>query len=374
LIGSGLMVKSLVRLLAVDPGFTADNLLTFRLSLPEAPYPNNARTIAFYDQLMHRMEALPGVSGAARVGVAPLIGGNTIRYAVDGQPAPRAGEEPEANIRDVSANYFDVMGVPLIKGRRFGERDTESAPGVLIINQTLAHRAFGDGDPIGKRLGFASLSEQTFEIVGLVRDEKVTGLDTRTTPVIYYPYTQDPDRTTSLMVRTTIDPNAVLGSIKDEVRALDPTLPLYGVQTMKELIANSPATFLRRYPTTLIGIFAGVALMLAAIGIYGVTSFSVSRRTHELGVRIALGAGRGDILGLVVRQGMAPVGIGLAVGLAGAFGLTRLLSSMLFEVSPTDIFVFGSVTAVLALIALIGCLLPGRRATRVDPMTALRYE
>jgi putative ABC transport system permease protein len=143
---------------------------------------------------------------------------------------------------------------------------------------------------------------------------------------------------------------------------------------MRELIANSPATFLRRYPTTLIGIFAGVALMLAAIGIYGVTSFSVSRRTHELGVRIALGAGRGDILGLVVRQGMAPVGIGLAVGLAGAFGLTRLLSSMLFEVSPTDIFVFGSVTAVLALIALIGCLLPGRRATRVDPMTALRYE
>jgi putative ABC transport system permease protein len=376
LIGAGLMTKSLMRLLTVDPGFKTENLFMMAVVLPAAKYAEGGKVAAFHQQLIARMEALPGVQGAATVGTLPLVGGNTTRFFVEGEPLPPPDQLIEANIRDVSAGYFRTMGIPLISGRPFNDRDNATAPRAVIVNQTLARRVFpnaSNSEVVGRRVIFSGSDRTPNEIVGVVGDEKVNGLDARTTPVVYYPFLQAPSPFTNLIVRA---PNAstLAAAIRKEGLALEPGLTFFGGWTMERLMENLPATFARRYPTYLIGIFAVIALALAAIGIYGVISYSVSQRTREIGVRMALGARRRDVLTLVLKQGMTLTVTGVAIGLVVAFGLTRLMSNLLFSVDASDPTTFAAIVGVLLAVALVACYLPARKAAKVDPMIALRSE
>jgi putative ABC transport system permease protein len=375
LVGAGLMMKSLTRLLKVDPGFNPHNLLTFGISLP-ARYDNDQKIAAFHQELLTRLEAMPGIAGAGTVGVLPLIGGNTTRFYPAGKPKPAPGQEIEANLRDVSTGYFRVVGVPLTVGRYFTERDDAKAPGVIIVNQTLAHLVFPQQNAVGQRLIFPGYETQPFEIVGVVGDERVNGLDARITPVVYYPYLQDSPLgpASTLVVRTKGDPVSFSNAIRSECRALEPGITIFEVRTMEQIIANTPATFMRRYPALLIGLFAVLALLLASVGIYGVISYTVSQQTHEIGVRIALGAQRRDVLRLVLSHGMLLALIGVGGGLVAALALTRLLQGLLFGVTATDPATFAGVAVLLLTVALLACYLPARRATKVDPLVALRYE
>jgi putative ABC transport system permease protein len=376
LVGAGLMMKSLMRLLEVDPGFDPKNVLTFSVSLPAAKYDQNEEVYAFHHQLISRLESLPGVKGAGTVTVIPLIGGNTTRFYDAAQPRPAPGGETEANLREVSDNYFRVLGVPLIAGRHFTERDNADAPGVLIVNQTLAKRVFPNGDAVGQRLIFSGDDSTPNQIVGVVGNEKVNGLAEQTTPVVYYPFLQDttPALTKNLVVRTAGDPAALVSAIRNECRELEPGLTVAQVMTMEQIIANSPSTFMRRYPALLIGVFAAVALLLAAIGIYGVMSYSVSQQTREIGVRLALGARKLDVLRLVIGRGMLLALAGVGVGVVAAFGLTRLMTGLLFGVEASDPATFGLIALLLVMVALLACYVPARRASKIDPLTALRHE
>jgi putative ABC transport system permease protein len=373
LIGAGLMTKSLMRLLAVDPGFRTENLFMIVVVLPASKYADDGKVAAFHRQLVARMEALPGAQGVATVGSLPLVGGNTTRFTVEGEPVPPPDQRIEANIRDVSAGYFHTMGIPLINGRPFDERDKVGAPRVAIVNQTLARRVFSNGEAVGRRIIFSGDDRSPTEIVGVVGDEKVNGLDTRTTPVVYYPFLQGPSPFTNLIVRA---PNApgLAAAIRQEGLALEPGLTFFGGWTMERLMENLPATFARRYPAYLIGIFAVIALALAAVGIYGVISYSFSQRTREIGVRMALGARRGDVLKLALKEGMTLAAAGAAIGLTAALALTRLMSDLLFGVSATDPVTFATIVALLLAVALVACYLPARKAAKVDPMIALRRE
>ncbi|HEX6624897.1 MAG TPA: ABC transporter permease [Pyrinomonadaceae bacterium] len=374
LVGAGLVLKSLSRLLEVRPGFNPDNVLTMRVPLPPDKYPEDGHLVSFHGQLLGRLETLPGVKGVATVSVIPLTGGNTSRFIAEGRPAPPPGSELNANIRDITPNYFEVMDVPLLRGRPFSEQDKADSPAVVIVNQTFADRLFPGEDAVGKRLLLPSVQRPPIEIVGVVADEKVTALDAATTPVVYGPFQQDPDRTLSVVVRTSADPGGVFGAVRGEIRSLDPNLPVYDIRTMQQVIDRSPSIFLRRYPAFLISTFAAVALVLAVIGIYGVISYTVTQRTHEIGLRMALGAQSGDVLRMVLWQGLKLILLGLAAGLAAAFALTRLMSNLLFGVSATDPLTFTGISLLLTAVAALACYLPARRATKVDPMVALRYE
>jgi putative ABC transport system permease protein len=373
LVGAGLMTKSLLRLMAVDPGFRTENLFMIGVILPAAKYTEDSKVATFHQQLLARMESLPGAQGAATVGVLPLVGGNTTRFIVEGEPIPPPGQQTEANLRDVSVGYFSTMGIPLINGRHFSERDNAGAPGIVIVNQTLARRVFPNGNAVGRRLIFTGDDRTPIEIVGVVGDEKVNGLDARTTAVVYYPFLQAPNRFTNLIVRAP-DAAGLAAAIRKEGLLLEPELTFVGGMTIERLMENLPATFARRYPAYLIGIFAVIALTLAAIGIYGVISYSVGQRTREIGLRMALGAHRRDLLKLVLKQGMTLAATGVAIGLAAAFGLTRLMTGLLFGVDATDPGTFAGIAALLLMVALLSCYIPARRATRVDPMIALRCE
>jgi putative ABC transport system permease protein len=376
LVGAGLLMKSLVRMLHVDPGFNTENLLTMRLTLPPERYADDAEAARFYDELTRRVGQLPGVRGAAEVSNLPLAGeGGTGTPQVVGRPAPE-GDWGESHLRTISANYFDVLGIPLLKGRAFDERDRADAPGgVVIVNRTFAERLFPGQDPLSQRLTFKFTADRPpFVIVGVVGDEKVTNLDARTTPVIYFPVLQDPNPSMGLMVRTSNDPESLASAVRGEVRALDAEVPVFAAKTMEQVISDSRATFMRRYPAYLIGVFACVALLLALVGIYGVISYAVTQRTHEIAIRVALGAQGRDVLRLVLGHGLLLALAGVACGVVGALALTRLMSGLLFGVSAADPVVYGAVALLLLLVALAACLVPARRATRVDPMVALRYE
>ncbi|HKC63796.1 MAG TPA: ABC transporter permease [Pyrinomonadaceae bacterium] len=377
LVGAGLLMKSLLRMLSVDPGFRTENLLTMRLTLPAANYSDDSKLTAFHQELLPKIETLPGVSGVATVSNLPLSdnSGGTGTPRIVGRPFTPNNDWGESRLRTVSVDYFNVMGIPLVQGRFFTERDKPETPQVVIVNQTFVNRLFPNEAAIGQHLTFIFTANQPpFEIVGVVGDEKVTSLDERNTPVIYFPYLQSPESNMSLVVRTTANPESLATAVRGEVQAMDKEIPIYSVMTMERLISNTPATFMRRYPAYLIGIFACVALLLAVVGIYGVISYSVSQRTHEMAIRMALGAGRGDVLKMILKQGMLLAVAGVFLGLAGALALTRLLSSLLFNVSASDPAIYVSVAALLIFIALLACYLPARRATKVDPMVALRYE
>lgn len=374
LVGAGLMMKSLLRLLESNIGFNPENVLTMTVALPAAKYSEASRQVSYYDELHERVLGLPGVSGAGTVNILPLQGGNTTRVHVEGDPVPPPGQELEANIRTIDETYFQTLGVPIIAGRAFDQRDKPNDPQVVIIGKSLADRVFAGRDPIGRRLIYAGIQAPPIQIVGVVGDVKIGGLDDAIRPVIYYPFRQNAGTGTNLVVRTNGDPTALAAAIRNEIRTLEPDVAIFNVRAMQELISTSPAAFMRRFPALLISIFAGVALLLASIGIYGVVSYSVSQQTHYIGVRMALGAQASDIMKMVLKQGLTLALAGMAFGVVAALGLTRLLRSLLYEVQTNDAATFALVLGTLFVVALLACYIPARRATKVDPLVALRYE
>jgi predicted permease len=374
LIGAGLMMKSLLRLLQANLGFNPRNVLTMTVALPPAKYTEAPRQMSFHAQLKERVGSLPRVSGVGTVNILPLQGGNTSRVNVEGDPIPPAGQEIEANIRTVDESYFQTLGVPIIAGRAFDQRDKPNDPPVVIIGKSLADRVFAGRDPVGRRLVYAGIQAPPIMIVGVVGDVKIGGLDDAIRPVLYYPFSQNAALSTNLVVRTDGDPTSLAAAIRHEIRTLEPDAAIFNVRGMEELISASPAAFLRRFPALLISIFAGVALLLASIGIYGVVSYSVSQQIHQIGVRMALGAQTSDILKMVLKQGLTLALGGMMLGVVAAIGLTRLLRSLLFQVQTTDATTFASVLGTLFVVALVACYIPARRATKVDAIVALRYQ
>jgi putative ABC transport system permease protein len=378
LIGAGLMIKSFWRLMQVDPGFNPENALTAVVSLPVAKYAETERQIAFFQQAVERVGNLPGVEAAGVTTDIPLFGGSSTGFDVGGRPPYPPGQRPMVEFRSVSPGYFRAMGIPLLRGRAFTEQDRADAPGVVIVNETLARRYFPGEDPVGKRLGLSAPTDWR-EIVGVARDARNFGLDEEVRPEAYMPYTQSTPGYLSgsvsamiLVARTASDPQGLGASVKREVQALDSAQPVYNVKTMEQYMADSTAR--RRFNMLLLAIFAGVALVLAVVGLYGVMSYTVLQRTHEIGIRMALGARRGDVLRMIVGQGLILALVGAALGLAAAFALTRVIRGMLYGVGSTDPATFIAVTALLLIVSLLSCLIPARRATKVDPLIALRYE
>ncbi|HEY5404244.1 MAG TPA: ABC transporter permease [Pyrinomonadaceae bacterium] len=374
LIGAGLMMKSLFRLLQTNVGFKTENLLTMTIVLPATKYTEDSQCIAFNDQLKERVQALPGVSGTGTVNILPLNGGNTTRFIVEGDPVPPPGQEVEANIRTVNDTYFQTLGVPLLAGRMFDESDKTDGQDVVIIGKSVADKVFPGRDPVGRKIKYTALDSEALLIVGVVGDVKITGLDQAIKPVLYYPFRQSASIFANLVVRTKGDPTVLANAVRSEVRNIEPGAAILNVNSMDEMISQTPASFMRRFPALLISIFAAVALLLASIGIYGVVSYSVSQQTHFIGIRMALGASPADILKMVMKQGIVLALLGVGIGVTAAFGLMRLLRDLLFEVKTTDVSTFVFVSAVLFVVALLACFLPARRATKVDPLVALRYE
>jgi putative ABC transport system permease protein len=376
LVGAGLLIKTFWNLRSVEPGFNPDHLITMRVELPEGHYQEVASQTRFRTQTLAGINSLPGVQ-AAMISELPLSGDSLDHdFLIDGWPAIAPGDEPSLETRSVIGDYFKVMGIPLKAGRDFGPQDfSDNAPLIGITNDAMVRQYFKNEDPIGKRVRWARDQEiHWITIVGVVGDVKHFGLDLPEQPALYSPYTQIQPwkRWMTFVARTQSDPGAMSLQIKKEIWKVDSQLPVTRVETMSEVSAESFAA--RRFYMTLLSIFAGLALVLAAIGIYGVMSYAVTQRTQEIGIRMALGANNRDVLQLIIRNGMLLVLIGVALGLAGAFALTRLMSSLLFDVVPTDGLTFGVVSLVLITAALVACYVPARRATKVDPLVALRYE
>ncbi len=374
LVGAGLLIKSFLRLTHVDPGFAPTNVLTMQLSLTRMKYPEPQQTAAFFQELISRIEALPGVEAAGTVTELPLSGqDNDTFFTIEGKPPVAFGSlENDANIRIISPDYFRAIGIPLLKGRSFTERDSEKAPNTIIVSDSFARRFLPNEDPIGKRLTIDFGKPWTGEIAGVVGSIRHSSLAQEPFGEMYVNHAQTPAPMTNLVVRAAGDPTKLTAAIRNEVQSLDKDLPIYNVKTMEQRISESAAQ--PRFRTLLLGLFACVALLLASVGIYGVISYSVTQRTHEIGIRLALGAQARDVLRLVVRQGMVLALIGIVIGLIGAFAVTRVMASLLYGVSATDPVTFVGVSVLLAGVALVACLVPARRATKVDPMIALRHE
>jgi putative ABC transport system permease protein len=376
LIAAGLLIKSLWRLQNVNSGLQPDNMLTFNVGLPETRYEADQQG-KFFSELKTRLESSPGVQSASSVLPLPLSDDRfSISFQIKGREvAPK--DEPSADIFFTGVDYFRTMGIPIIKGRDFDQRDQHGSPPVVIITEEFARQYFPNEDPIGRQMhpGISTFDDEdsTFrEIVGVVGDIRNRGLDTEPKPAYYVPQTQIPFSQMTMVVKTTNDPHSLVSGMTKEVAAMDADLPLYGVKTMREYLSSSVAT--PRFSTTLLSVFAGVALVLTMVGLYGVMSYSVVQRTNEIGIRLALGAQSRDVLWMIVKQGSLLILLGLGIGLLGAYALTRLMASLLFGVTAKDPFTFAVVAVVLGLVALLACYIPAWRATKVDPLQALRYE
>ena len=377
LVGAGLLIRSFVRLLDVNPGFDPSHTLTLRVSLPRARYSDSAQQAQFFERFFHEVDALPGVNAAGAVSWLPLTGlGSATSMEIVGKPTPPQGHEPVTDVRVMTHRYLEAMGVPLLQGRLFIEGDAADTNGRIVINETMAKKIWPGEDPIGKRvrINWGTPSRED-EVIGVVGDVKHYGLDTPASavrPMIYWPYARSPYTTMTVAVRATGDPTTLITGVGGVLRRIDPDLPIAGVRTMAEVVSTSVAE--RRLTMLLLTIFAGAALVLAAVGIYGVIAHSVTQRTQEIGIRMALGAQRADVLRMIVRQALVMVSVGIAAGAVGALLLTRLMSGLLFDVRPADPVTFGVVSAALAAVAVVASGLPGLRATRVDPVIALRAE
>jgi predicted permease len=376
LVGAGLLTKSLRKLVNVDPGFNTTHLLTFTTSLPRDRYPDGARQSELARSLRSRLEAVPGVKSAAAISDLPLTNaGGSSNFVLEGHRGATGGDLWEANTRDVSPNYLSTMGIPLRVGRYFDERDDAKASHVAIINQTLADQLFPGGDPIGKRIDFTYTSKpDIWQIVGVVADENLADLDQKPSPVIYESLEQSPDSRLGVVLRTTSDPAAVAGSVRRAMHDLDTQLPVTALVTMDDIIADSPAVMIRKYPAYLIGAFAMLALILAVLGIYGLLAYVVAQRTREVGIRLALGAQRNDVLVPVIVDGVRLTLIGCVIGCLGAVFVGRAMAALLFQVKAMDVGVFVSVATLLLVVALLASYIPARRAAAIEPMQALRTE
>jgi putative ABC transport system permease protein len=377
LVGAGLLINSFLRLRAVEPGFKPGNLLTMSLVLPQQKYPDSARRAAFYDELIRRVEAVPGVKSAAIVNWIPLIRqGDSTSITIEGRPPAEPGKENMMVTRVVNPHYFQTMGVQLARGRAFdGSQDRADSPGAVIVSETAARRYWPGEEALGKRIavGRVESPDDWLTVVGVVNDVKQFQLDAEPRPQMYLSYTQAGFFAPRyLIVSTSVEPLSMASAVRGTVWSIDRDQPVSHVRTMEDVLSESIAR--QRFSMLLLGIFAGVALLLAAVGLYGVMSYTVAQRTREIGLRMALGAQRGDVLRLVVGQGLKLVLVGVALGLVAASMLTRLMSSLLFGVSPTDPATLAIISLVLVFVALLASYVPARRATKVDPLIALRYE
>jgi putative ABC transport system permease protein len=374
LVSAGLLLKSFSRMQEVQTGFRPDHLLTLNLALPKTQYPTDGEQIAFFDRALARVAAVPGVRAVGATSVLPFGGSwSTAGFDIEGYVVPPNQPGPWGDMRVVSPGFFQALEVPLLKGRGFTDQDGPDAVKVAVVDEEMVRRYWPHGDPLGKRIKRGSKSKPYFvTIVGVVGHTKHEGLDAESRVQLYFPYRQVARPFLTLALRTGTEPRSALPGVRAALQEIDPALPIFGVHTMTELVDSS--TQQRRFSTLLLGLFAGMALLLASLGIYGVMSYSVAQRTHELGVRMALGAAKGGVLGLVLRQGMTLAAVGLAGGLGAAFVCTRFLQSQLFAVRATDPETFVLVTAILASVALAANLLPALRATRVDPAVALHAE
>jgi putative ABC transport system permease protein len=374
LVGAGLLIRSLQRLTAVDPGFDASQLLTVAVDLPAATYPDDPRRSAFYTELLRRARAMPGVQSAAMIDFLPLAGpGSATSFTVVGRPAPAPGQVPVADIRVVDPQYFQTMRIPLRGGRIPDERDRVSAPPVVVINETMARSLWPGEDPVGRRVKVNMWDpDAETEVIGVVGDVRQDRLDGDRRAMIYYPAAQAPTISMNLVLRTAGPPLDLAATMRAAVREIDSDQPVGQVTTMQSIVRLSIAD--RRFPMFLLSLFAGLAVTLAAVGIYGVLSYSVGLRSQEIGVRMALGARVTDILGMVLKQGGILVAVGGAVGLGSALALSRVLRGLLFGITPADPGTYLAVCLVLALVALGAMALPARRAAAVDPMRALKSE
>ena len=370
LIGAGLLIRSLIQLQNQNPGFDTHNVLTMRVDLSRQKYSTPEKVSNFFTQLESRVAGLPGVENVGFVSELPLSGQpNDMPFTVDGRPPVAINDAFGADWRRVNQKYFSALRIPLLRGRNFSEQEVQQNAKVVVVSELLASRVFPNEEPLGKRL-IMTMGKEPWEIIGIVGDVRHRALGSQPYAAMYVPTYQIGG--TNLVIRTQGDPANLAAAVRKEVQAIDPDQPVAAVRTMDQWIVRSVAE--SRYRTGLLGLFAGLALVLASTGIYGVMSYSVTQRTHEIGVRMALGAGRFDVLRLVVRQGMTLVLVGVALGLLGAIALTRVMSTLLFGVTAKDPVTFVAVAALLTLVAFVACYIPAWRATKVDPLVALRYE
>ena len=374
LVGTGLMIRSMYRVLEADPGFASAHVFTARFGMPEAKYKEDVQRRLFVQQLVEKTKSVPGVEIA---GVRnPLLGGSQEGFAIEGRPIPPMDKIPSVDFARITPDALRAMGVRLLRGRFFTEHDNETSQRVCIIDQNMAQEYWPNDDPVGKRiiteLPKPGESPKWISVVGVVSHVKNYGVDQPSRVETYVPYAQNPSDGAVIVLRSSADPATLSAGVRDVLKAMDPNVPIYNVRTLEEIVGETVAP--RQFSVILLSAFAGLALTLAAIGIYGVMSYAVSQRTQEFGIRAALGARRGDVLRLVLSSGMSLLVLGIGFGLAGAFYLSHFLQSMLFQVPPTDVWTYVSIMVLLSSVALLACYLPARRATRVDPLVALRYD
>jgi putative ABC transport system permease protein len=372
LVGATLLLRSFARLVNVDPGFKADSVLSFRVALPNSRYPEEHQRIAFFDTLIERIEALPDVVAAGSIQTMPLRGDYLLSFTIKGRPTPKPNEEPSANHRAITPHYFNAMGIPLVRGRMFTAEDRQKSPMVAIVDQSFVDRHFRDEDPIGQHIDIGNGSDGFYEIVGVVGGIRQASLELNPTPTMYVPYSQDVFSTMTMLVRTKGDPSQLVASARQTVRGVDNTLPAFAMTPLAAVVSESVAQ--RRFSMLLLVSFAAIALILAAVGLYGVVAYAVSQRTQEIGLRMAIGAQRGDVLRLIVGGGMKLALVGVVIGIAGALAAANVVSTMLFEVTPFDPASYSGTATVLLAVAALACYVPARRAMRVDPIVALRQE
>jgi putative ABC transport system permease protein len=376
LAGAGLLFRSFLRLQSVSTGFVSEQVLTARLTPSGTNFTNQADFDKFYSKVLEKLSSVPGVQDAGLINTLPLDKGPTTGFRVDGRPVTTRDKWPMVNYRAVTPDYFRAMGIPVLQGRTYTQRDDTNAPNVMIVNQQTVREIFPDENPIGKRITFGSVDQNRqpiwFEIVGVVANVRSLELREESTPEIYFSALQDYWPAMSLVVRSNVEPASLAGSVRQVVSEVDKSVPVSQVKTMDRVVSESITQ--PRFNLFLLVLFSTVAMLLSAAGIYGVTAYTVSQRTHELGIRLALGAQVSDVLKMILGQGMAVIGVGLMLGLVAAFGLMRLLRSLLFGVGENDPLTFVAITLVLLIVALIACYIPARRATKVDPLEALRVE
>jgi putative ABC transport system permease protein len=374
LIGAGLLSQTFVRLTTLQPGFNPDNLLTVQVYPPLAKYPERSQVAALYQQITQELRSIPGVVSVGATSSSSQFGGyEPIEFLAEGQAAPSSGQFPQARFFDVGEHYFHTMEVPVRQGREFADHDNANAPLVAIINETFARLHFPNENPLGKRLTLVRYRPpQTLEVVGVVGDMRRFGLGARVEPEIYWPYLQQPRWATFFVIRASSDPASLISAVRRRISGIDKDVLISNLRTLDQLVTQSLQR--PRFNMLLLGIFAAVALLLAAAGIYGVMSYTVAQNTREIGIRMALGAQAGDIRRLIVGQGLILTLIGVTIGVAAALALTRLMSNLLYGVSATDPATFALIVLLLAAVALLACYLPARRATKVEPMIALRSE
>ncbi|MGH7553267.1 MAG: ABC transporter permease [Longimicrobiales bacterium] len=374
LAGAGLLMKSFLRLQAVDPGYRPENVLTVNMLLPRTSYADAPQLTVFYDELLARLRRRPGVTTVGATSILPLSGNNSdVGFLIEGRPLPSdRTEAPVAWYRQVTEEYFAAIGMRIVQGRGFTERDRADAPPVVVINETMARRYWPNEDPIGKRIDDGGPENRWVTIVGIVADSRHSSIDQAPLVEMYLPFQQRPTRALTLVLRTAGDPLGLVPAVREEVRAADPELPLGAINTMEQLVSDAVA--LPRLYLSFFAFFATVALLLASIGIYGVTANAVAQRTQEIGIRMALGAQSADVIRMMVRQAMVLVALGLVLGLGLALVLSNTLTTLLFDLSPTDPSTYALIAATLALVAFVATWLPASRATRVDPIVTLRTE